>query len=112
MGHQIMGHLGAIFGPSLGHLGAILGPSWAILGPSWAYVGATLGNLGVILGPSWGHLGPSWGYFTSTLLPADLSQEFYKLVFRQCELHVFGILWLWLFPELLLEHPWGHLGPS
>ena len=40
----ILKHLAAI----LGHLGAILGPSW--------------GHLGVILGPSWGQLGASWGH--------------------------------------------------
>ena len=75
------------------------------LGPSWAH-------LGPILGLSWADLALSWGYFTSTLLPADLSQEFYKLVFRQCEMLVFGILLPWLFPEPLLEPPWRHLGPS
>ena len=53
-----MGHLWAILGLSWGHLGPMLEPPWAILGLSW------------------GHLGSSWGYFTSTLLPADLSQDF------------------------------------
>ena len=52
-GRPIWDPLGTPLGPILGHLGAILGPSWAILGPSW-------GHLGAILGPSWAHLGRSW----------------------------------------------------
>merc|ERR1712026_10638 len=47
-------------------------------GLSWGHLVAILGHLGAILGRSWGHLGPAWGYFTSTLLPADLSQDFFE----------------------------------
>ena len=91
------------------------GPSWAILGPSWGYLGAILGYvgntmvyLGSILGPSWPFLGLLCLYFA-----ARRSQSrFLKLVFRRREMLVFGILLPRLFPELLVEHPWGHLGPS
>ena len=49
----------------MGHLGAILGHHGAILGPSWGHLEASLGHLGAILGPS----GASWGRIEAILGP-------------------------------------------
>ena len=40
----ILGHLGAMLGPSWGHLGVILGPSWGQLGASWGHLGGARGR--------------------------------------------------------------------
>ena len=80
----------------------------AILGLSWAYVGATLGHLGAILELFWAFLGLLYLDF-----PARRSQSgFQNLCFVDAKCLFFGILPPWLFPEPLLEHPGGHLGPS
>ena len=95
---------------STGHLGAILRPS---LGPSWGYLRPVLEPPWAILGLSWGHLGLSWCYFNLHFASCRSQSRFVlKHLVRSCEMLVFGILPPWLFPELLLENPWGHLGPS
>ena len=76
--------------------------------PSWAYFGATLGYLGAILGLSWACLGLLYLYIT----PRRSQSTFFAPAFCRCETLVFGILLPWLFPELLLENSWGHLGQS
>ena len=52
----ILGHLGAVMGPSLAILGRLGAHLWAMLGR----FGAILGHLWAVLGPSWGRSGPSW----------------------------------------------------
>ena len=92
----------------MGLIWAILVPSWCHLGAILGHCGATLGYLGAILVPSWAFLGLRSLYFT-----ACRSQlGFKKLVFRGCEMLVFGILLPWLCPGLCLEHPWCYLGQS
>ena len=79
--------------------GLIFGYLGAILGLSWAYLGTTLGYLGAILGLCWAFRGLLYPYF----LTSRSQSGFKKLVFRGCEMLVFGIPPPWLFPELLLE---------
>ena len=76
----------------------------AILGLFWRH-----------LGLSWGHLGAILGLPGATLplhYPRRSQSTFFAPAFCRCEMLVFGILLPWLFPELRLEHSWGHLGPS
>ena len=96
-------------------LGCFLSYFWSILGAILGYLGAMLRLSWAISETPWAISGRSWGHFGPLLYPADLNQGFQKLVFRGCEMLVFGILLSWLCPELpwsFLEAIAGNLGLS
>ena len=88
----------------MGHLGAILGLSWGYLGLRWEHHGLSWVDLGAILALP--------GATLPVLCCPPISIKIFETCVSSARNACFRNPPPRLFPELLVEHPWGHLGLS